>query len=112
MAARANGVAPIDTVHIHVHDLEGLERNLSVAKNLGFEGMLVLHPKEIPLAHRYFSPSPDEVRRAEEMLQLYEHSVLENKGVAVVDGRFVGPPMVALAKRVLRRAELLARKRT
>ena len=110
MAARANGVVPIDTVHVRVHDLEELERNLSVAKNLGYEGMLVLHPKEIPLAHRYFSPSADEIQKAEEMLRLYERSVLESRGVAVVDGRFVGPPMVALAKRVLRRAELLARR--
>jgi citrate lyase subunit beta/citryl-CoA lyase len=110
MAARANGVAPIDTVHIHVHDLADLERNLSVARNLGYEGMLVLHPKEIPLVHKYFTPSAEEVGKAEEMLRLYERSVLENKGVAVVDGRFVGPPMVALAKGVLRRAELVGRK--
>ena len=43
-AARATGVIPIDTVHIKVHDLEDLEKNLKVAKNLGFEGMLILNP--------------------------------------------------------------------
>lgn len=46
MAARANNVIPIDTVHINVHDLDDLEANLKIAKNLGFEGMLVLNPKE------------------------------------------------------------------
>ena len=50
MGARATGVIPIDTVHIRVHDLEDLEKSKNF-KNLGFEGMLLLHPKEIDLVH-------------------------------------------------------------
>lgn len=101
MAARANGIIPIDTVHVHVHDLEDLERNLIVAKNLGFGGMLVLHPKEIPLVHQYFSPSQEEVDEAIEMLQLDVEAQREGKGVAIIHGRFIGPPMVRTAKRIL-----------
>ena len=56
MGARACGVQPIDTVHIKVHDFEDLERNLQLSKKLGFEGMLVLNPKELPLVHQYYSP--------------------------------------------------------
>ena len=82
-AARACGVIPIDTVHIRVHDLEDLERNLQVAKQLGFEGMLVLNPKELPLVHQYFSPSPDEVAWATEMISLSQEAVKEGNGVAV-----------------------------
>ena len=70
LAARANKVIPIDTVHINVHDLEELEQNLILAKNLGFEGMLVLHPKELPLVHQYFSPTQQEYDDAVEMLRL------------------------------------------
>ncbi|RPI41513.1 MAG: CoA ester lyase, partial [Bacteroidetes bacterium] len=55
MAARNHKIAPIDTVHIKVHDLEDLEENLKIARILGYEGMLVLHPKELELVHRYFS---------------------------------------------------------
>ena len=61
MGAKACGVIPIDTVHIRVHDLEDLERNLILSKKLGFEGMLILNPKELPLCHRYYSPGEDEV---------------------------------------------------
>ena len=57
VAARANNIIPIDTVHIKIHDLEDLEKNLILSKKLGYEGMLVLHPKEIPLVHKYYSPS-------------------------------------------------------
>ncbi|MCK4654267.1 MAG: CoA ester lyase, partial [Candidatus Cloacimonetes bacterium] len=52
IAARAAGVIPIDTLHVNVHDLEDLEDNLKLARILGFEGMLLLHPKEIELAHK------------------------------------------------------------
>ena len=106
MGAKANGIIPIDTVHIKVHDLEDLERNLILAKKLGFEGMLVLNPKEIPLIHQYFSPSEQEVEWATEMLALAEEAVLQGKGVAVKNNKFVGPPMVKMARDILKRRSL------
>lgn len=100
-AARATGVMPIDTVHIKVHDLEDLEKNLILAKNLGFEGMLVLNPKELPLVNQYFAPSEEEVAWAEEMVQLTAEAKAEGKGVAVKDGKFIGPPMLKMAEKIL-----------
>jgi len=110
MAAKANDIAAIDTVHINVHDLEDLEKNLIIAKNLGFNGMLVLHPKELDLVHKYFTPSEKEVHDSMEMLQLYEIAEKENKGVAVMNGKFIGPPMVIYAKKVLKQYELIQKK--
>ena len=110
MAARANNVIPIDTVHINVHDLEDLELNLKLARNLGFEGMLVLNPKELPLAHQYFSPSEEEVEAAEEMLRLSAEAEKDGKGVAVMNGKFIGPPMVATAKKILAKNTLISNK--
>lgn len=106
-AARATGVLPIDTVHIKVHDLEDLEKNLIISKNLGFEGMLVLNPKELPLVNSYYSPSTEEVVWAEEMVRLSEEAVREGKGVAVKDGKFIGPPMLKMARTILRKHELI-----
>lgn len=101
MAARANNVIPVDTVHIKVHDLPDLERNLVIAKNLGYEGMLVLNPKELPLVHQYFSPTEKEVKDAEDMLRMAEEAEKEGKGVAVVNNKFIGPPMVIAARKIL-----------
>lgn len=105
IGARSCGVLPIDTVHIRVHDLEDLEKNLILGKNLGFEGMLVLNPKELPLVHQYYSPSEDEVAWATEMLQLAEESAASGAGVAVKNGKFIGPPMVKMAKNILNKQE-------
>lgn len=109
-AARATGVIPIDTVHIRVHDLEDLEKNLKVAKNLGFEGMLVLNPKELPLCHYYFSPSEEEVGWAKEMVELAEEAVREGKGVAVKEGKFIGPPMVKMAENIMAKHKQICNK--
>ncbi len=111
MAARANGVVPIDTVHVKVHDLPDLERNLKIAKNLGFEGMLVLNPKEIELAHKYFSPAKNDVEAAKDMLRLAEESHSEGKGVSFKDGKFIGPPMIITANKTLLKDEMIKQKK-
>lgn len=107
IGARSCGVLPIDTVHIRVHDLEDLERNLILGKNLGFEGMLVLSPKELPLVHQYYSPSQEEIAWATEMLQLAEDAAASGAGVAVKNGKFIGPPMVKMARNILRKYEMI-----
>ncbi len=101
MAARSQDVIPIDTVHIKVHDLRDLEYNLEIAKKLGFEGMLVLNPKELELVHKYFSPTEEEVASAREMVNTFEESKKSGVGVTIVNDKFVGPPLVKNAFKVL-----------
>lgn len=110
MAARATGVIPIDTVHINVHDLEDLEENAKIAKVLGFEGMLIIHPKELEIAHKHFSVSETEYAEATEKLRLSEEAAKMNKGVAVLNGKFIGPPLVLSSKKLIERYELIRQK--
>lgn len=105
MGARAAGVYPIDTVHIRVHDLEDLEKNLILSKKLGFEGMLVLNPKELPLVHKYYTPTEEEFKWAHEMVQLSEEAFHAGKGVALKDGKFIGPPMLKMANNIIRKKQ-------
>jgi citrate lyase subunit beta / citryl-CoA lyase len=108
MAARSAGITPIDTVHIRVHDLDDLEKNLRIAKTLGFEGMLILNPKEIPLVHRVFSPSEREIEWAREIAKSAERAVAEGVGVAIINGKFVGPPVLAAAQKILSKHKLIS----
>lgn len=109
-AARSADIIPIDTVHIKVHDIESLEKEVKLGKELGFEGMLVLNPKELPIVHHYYSPSTEEVAWASEMVKLAEEAVREGAGVAVKEGKFVGPPMVKMAKNILAKYEKICQK--
>ena len=104
------GVAAIDTVHIRVHDLDDLEHNLILSKKLGFDGMLILNPKELPLCHRYFSPSTKEVEWAEEMVRLYEEARKEGRGVAYMNNKFIGPPMLKMAQDIINKANMCQQK--
>ena len=110
MGARAAGIAPIDTVHVRVHDLQDLETNLKISKNLGFEGMLVLSPKELPLVHEYYSPSLQEVEDAEEMLVLSYEASETGVGVAIKNGKFIGPPLLKAAKKIIEKNNLIKKK--
>ncbi len=111
MAARATGVIPIDTVHINVADFKDLRKNAELARILGFEGMLILHEKEIKIAHEVFSPSDEEVGDAREMLRLSKMAEEMDKGVAIMNGKFIGPPMVQKANRVLGQHNRIQRKK-
>jgi citrate lyase subunit beta/citryl-CoA lyase len=63
--------------------------------------MLVLNPKDIPLVNQNFSPSEEEVAWAEEMVRLTAEAKAEGKGVAVKDNKFIGPPMLKMAEKIL-----------
>ena len=106
-AARFADIIPIDTVHIKVHDLEDLEKEVKVGKNLGCEVMVVLNPKELPIVHQYYSPSEEEVAWATEMVKLAEEAVRAGAGVAVKDNKFIGPPMVRMAKNILAKHHMI-----
>ncbi|MFW6276027.1 MAG: HpcH/HpaI aldolase/citrate lyase family protein [bacterium] len=110
MGARASNVVPIDTVHIRVHDLEDLEKNVITAKNLGFEGMLCLHPKELELVHKYYSPTEEEVKHARDVLELNKQAEKEGRGVAIIDGKFIGPPILISARKTLQKHDLILKK--
>lgn len=102
MGARACNIIPIDTVHVRVKDLEDLEKNLILSRKLGFEGMLILNPMELPLAHQYYSPSEEEVKHSKEILRSDEEARRNGVGVAIINGKFIGPPFVAKAKKILK----------
>jgi citrate lyase subunit beta/citryl-CoA lyase len=72
--------------------------------------MLVLNPKELPLVHKHYSPSEKEVFDANEMLKLSEEASHSGMGVALMNGKFIGPPMVLAAKKTLKKHQLILKK--
>ncbi len=71
--------------------------------------MLVLNPKELPFVNQYFSPSEEEVVWAEEMVRFTAEAKAEGKGVAVKDNKFIGPPMLKMAEKVLAKQKQISK---
>ncbi len=90
-----------------MHDLEDLERNLVLSRNLGFEGMMVLSPRELSLVNKYYSPTQEEIQWAEEMISLATAAQKEGRGVAMKGNKFIGPPMVKMAQKILNKQSLI-----
>nr|WP_321406543.1 CoA ester lyase [uncultured Carboxylicivirga sp.] len=105
MAARAAGIVPIDTPYVNIGDFDGLKQHIDQAKELGFEGMLVMSPKEIELVKTSYTPTTKEVERAVEILNLFEETNNADRGISVKKGLFISPPTVSRARKVLARIE-------
>lgn len=104
-AARSVGAIPIDTPHVNVHDIDGLERHIKQARVLGFGGMQILHPKEIELCHKYYTPSDMQAQEAYEITRLYERAEKNNDGVAIMNGKFISPPTYKRAVQLIENYE-------
>jgi citrate lyase subunit beta/citryl-CoA lyase len=100
IAARAAGVAAIDTPCIRVHDSGTLRAHLTTGRALGYGGALAVHPAQIEAVHAAHTPTPQDVGRA---ARVVEAASMAGGEVALLDGELVGPPMVARARRVLDR---------
>lgn len=102
LASRVVGVGPpIDSVHTDLADVDGLERGARRARALGFVGKSVIHPRQLDVVHAVFTPSDDEVARAERVLAAAAAADASGSGTAVVDGAFVDAAVVARAQATL-----------
>jgi len=105
MAARAARLEAIDTPYLDIADDEGFTREVTLARELGFSGQLVIHPSQVAIANRIFSPSEDEIREARRIVDAIEDGRRKGLGVGLLDGSLIGPPMEKRARAVLRKVE-------
>ncbi len=104
IAARAAGLAPVDTVCLAVRDAEAFRRDVEHGLRLGFDGKLCIHPAQVPIANQVYTPSADQVALAERVLEGWENARAEGRGVFALDGKMVDAPIVAVQERILERA--------
>ncbi len=102
LAAGAAKVVAIDTVYSDLNDEEGLSRECRVARQLGYKGKFALHPKQIDIINREFSPSESELAYAERVVEAFNKAQEANIGVITVDGKMIDPPVVERARQLLR----------
>ncbi|MFE9842935.1 HpcH/HpaI aldolase/citrate lyase family protein [Streptomyces goshikiensis] len=99
VAARAAGLAPpAQSVFPDIRDLEALAVSCARGRALGFLGRSAIHPRQLPVIERAYLPGPEEVAAAEEIVAAARRTP---GAVALPDGRFVDPAVLAGAERVV-----------
>lgn len=99
VAARAAGLGPpAQSVYPDVRDLDGLAVSCRRGRSLGFFGRAAIHPRQLPVIERAYLPSEQEIAAARETV---DAAAVSPGALALPDGRFVDPAMVAGAHRVL-----------
>ena len=103
-ASRAHGIdAPLDTVWVDLTDKEGLEASARTALGYGFQGKMCIHPDQIAVVHRVFTPSDAEIAFAERVVGAFTKAEAEGSAAIQLDGKFIDYPIVYRAQRVLQK---------
>jgi len=101
VSSRAAGLlAPIDTVFPVFDDEDAVLGRARRARNMGFAGMLCIHPKQVTPVQAGFSPDPDQVAWAHKVME----AARSGGGAFKVDGQMVDAPVIAMARTILERA--------
>lgn len=104
-AARAAGIAAIDTVFSDVNDEETLRKETELIKQLGFDGKSVINPRQISVVNSVFAPTAKEIANAEAVMNAIEEAEAKGSGVIALNGKMIDKPIVERAERVLMLAE-------
>jgi len=102
LASRAAGMeGPLDSPWFSLRDMEGFRRSLERSRRGGFQGRLCVHPDQVPVANELFTPSADEVARAERIVAAFRDAEAKGAAAVEVDGQMVDYPIVHRAQALL-----------
>ena len=108
VAARANGLRPIDGPFGDFADPDGFRAQARRAAVLGCEGKWAIHPSQVALANEVFTPPAKEVERARRILVAMEQATKEGKGAVSLDGRLIDIASIRQAEALVATADRIA----
>ena len=108
VAARANGLRPIDGPFGDFSDPDGFRAAAYRAAVLGCEGKWAIHPSQIALANEVMSPSEAEIARAQKILDAMAEAEAAGKGAVSLDGRLIDYASIRQAQVLVEKARQIA----
>jgi len=97
-AAAGAGIDAIDVPYLDLEDLDGMETEACLARDLGFSGKGSIHPKQIAILNRAFTPNDTAIAQAKKILQAFADA---DTGLVVVDGKLIEKPVLREMNRIL-----------
>jgi citrate lyase subunit beta/citryl-CoA lyase len=104
-SAAAGIRSPFDLVHLDTNDEEGLAEGALLARSLGFRGKVCIHPAQVEIVNRVFSPTREDADRARRVVEAYERGLANGRGVVALDGEMIDLPVVERARQILAETE-------
>lgn len=108
LAARAHGLSVVDGVFNEIADAPGFEAVCRQGRAMGFDGKTLIHPSQVEVCNRVFSPDPVEVNRARAILAAFELPENKGKGAISLDGRMVELLHAEIAKQTVALTDAIA----
>jgi citrate lyase subunit beta/citryl-CoA lyase len=99
VAAAAAGVPAIETIHGDFKDEAGLRKRATAVRRAGYRGMLAIHPAQIDVINEAFTPSPQELASAQEIVDLFTAN--PTAGAIGHKGAMLDRPYLARAQALL-----------
>lgn len=106
-AAAAAGIQASDTVFADLSDDEGLAKETTLARELGFDGKGAINPRQLEPIHRAFSPTEAELADAQRVVDAAHEAERTGSGAVALDGKMIDRPVLERAKRALKYAQRL-----
>lgn len=100
-AARAAGIAALDTVYSDVNNEEGFLAEVELIRKLGFDGKSVINPKQVPIVHEIFAPTEKEIAAAERIVRAVQEQAAQGIGVFTIDGKMIDVAFLPGAARTI-----------
>jgi citrate lyase subunit beta/citryl-CoA lyase len=109
-AARAYNLDILDGVYNDLGNEKGFIEECRQARDLGFDGKTLIHPRQVEPCNAVFSPEPEEVAAARKIIAIFDQPENENKGVIQIDGRMVERLHAEMARRTVAIADAIGEK--
>ncbi|KAI1241771.1 hypothetical protein IHE44_0005262 [Lamprotornis superbus] len=121
VTAKAFGLQAIDLVYIDFHDEDGLRRQSREGASMGFTGTTlpmpqksagkqVIHPNQIAVVQEQFSPSPEKIKWAQELISAFEEHQRLGKGAFTFRGSMIDMPLLKQAQNIVTLATAIKKK--
>jgi citrate lyase subunit beta/citryl-CoA lyase len=105
LAAKAAGIQALDSVYSDTGDVKGFEAYCAASRAMGFDGVGIIHPRQIAIANRAFSPTEEEIEEARAVVAALEEAEAGGSGVASLGGKMIDAPVARRARRIVASAE-------
>lgn len=99
---------PVDGVWMNLDDDAGLRRECELARSLGFQAKMAIHPKQVATINDIFTPSAEDVEHSRRLVTAFRESEAAGVGAFRYEGMLVDKANIVRAERILKRSDALA----